>query len=101
MSKTFSRETCVLTYLLNVSLYIYFYNQLPYYIDADVKLSQTFAILKYLGRKHGLAGKNEAEQIRVDLIEAEAFDMRTKWVTLCYYGNFVSLNISNFDLNVC
>ncbi|EFX60690.1 hypothetical protein DAPPUDRAFT_123298 [Daphnia pulex] len=47
----------------------------PYYIDGDVKLSQTFAILKYLGRKHNMAAKTEEEQIRVDLIEAEAIDV--------------------------
>ena len=58
--------------------------QVPYYIDDDVKLTQTFAILKYLGRKHNLVPRNEAERIRVDLIEAEAMDMRNNWVNLCY-----------------
>jgi glutathione S-transferase len=55
-----------------------------------VKLSQTFAILKYLGRKHNLVAKTEEEQIRVDLIEAEAIDMRIRWSTLCYNADFVS-----------
>ena len=63
---------------------------MPYYIDGDVKLSQTLAILKYLGRKHGLAPKNETEQMRVDLIEAEAMDIRSKWSATCYNANFVS-----------
>lgn len=61
---------------------------LPYYIDGDVKLSQTFAILKYLGRKHGLDARNEAEHIRIDLVEAEALDMRSRWVALCYGADF-------------
>ncbi|KAL1480293.1 hypothetical protein MTO96_051158 [Rhipicephalus appendiculatus] len=30
---------------------------LPYYIDDDVRLTQSLAILRYLGRKHGLAAK--------------------------------------------
>jgi hypothetical protein len=38
-----------------------------------------------------MAAKTEEEQIRVDLIEAEAIDMRTKWGTLCYDADFVSL----------
>lgn len=59
-------------------------------MDDDVKLSQTFAILKYLGRKHGLVGKSDSEHNRIDLIEAEAMDMRTRWVTLCYGPDFVS-----------
>jgi len=75
----------------------------PYYIDGDVKLSQTFAILKYLGRKHGMAPKNEAEQIRVDLIEAEAMDIRFKWSATCYNADFDNLReefVKNF-INKC
>ena len=67
--------------LINV---IHFCTQLPYLFDGDVKLSQTFAILKYLGRKHDLIAKNSAEQLRIELIEAEAMDMRTKWAMLIY-----------------
>ena len=66
--------------------------QLPYYMDGDVKLSQTFAILKYLGRKHGLAPVTDAEQIRVDLIEAEAMDVRSGWSKLCYSPDFVRIS---------
>ncbi len=70
----------------------FIYKQVPYLIDGDVKLSQTFAILKYLGRKHNLVPKNEEEHRRIDLIEAEAMDMRTKWVAHCYSSSvdFVS-----------
>jgi len=64
---------------------------LPYYIDGDVKISQTFAILKYLGRKHGLAPKTEQEQTRVDLIEAEAMDIRTNWSKTMYSPDFENL----------
>ena len=70
----------------------YLYFQVPYYKDGDVKLTQTMAILKYLGRKHGLVAKNEAEQIRVDLMEAEALDIRSGWVALCYGSDFVSVD---------
>ena len=34
-------------------------------MDWDVKLSQTFAILKYLGRKHNMKVNKEKEQIRL------------------------------------
>ena len=50
--------------------------------------------MKYLGRKHGLAAKTEAEQIRVDLIEAEAVDMRMRWSQLCYNADFVHYQIT-------
>ena len=42
-----------------------------------------------MGRKHQLAPISEAEEIRVDLIEAEAADMRMNWVMLVY-AEFVS-----------
>ncbi|KAH9376989.1 hypothetical protein HPB48_018758 [Haemaphysalis longicornis] len=30
---------------------------LPYYIDGDVKITQSLAILRYLGRKHDLSAR--------------------------------------------
>jgi len=43
--------------------------QMPYWEDGNVKIYQSQAILRYLARKHGLYGKNEAEQIRCDIIQ--------------------------------
>ena len=64
-----------------------------------MKLSQTFTILKYLGRKHNLAPLSEEEHIRVDLIEAEAMDMRTNWSRLCYYEtDFVKYFFKYYNL---
>jgi len=57
---------------------------LPYYIDGNVKLSQSSAIMRYLGRKHDLFPKTEEEIIRVDLVEGEALDLRINYVLLCY-----------------
>ena len=37
---------------------------MPYYIDGDVKLTQSMAVLRYLARKHGIAPKSEKEQMR-------------------------------------
>lgn len=47
---------------------------LPYYIDDDVKLTQSLAILRYLGRKHDLAGRNERETAELDVLEQQARD---------------------------
>ena len=35
---------------------------LPYYIDGDVKLSQSNAILRYIARKHDMLGKTDKEK---------------------------------------
>jgi len=40
---------------------------LPYFIDGDVKITQTKVILAYLGRKHNLDGTTENERIRIGL----------------------------------
>ena len=65
-------------------------------MDGELKLTQSFAILKYLARKHGLSGVTDDEKIRLDLIEAEANDLRYKWVVLCYLSDYVSAIVCKF-----
>ena len=72
--------------------------KLPYYIDGELKLTQSYAIMRYIGRKHNLLGTNENEMIRVDLTINELEDFRDGWVTLCFSGDFVSIIISSFKL---
>ncbi|XP_040851581.1 glutathione S-transferase Mu 1-like isoform X4 [Ochotona curzoniae] len=48
---------------------------LPYLIDGTHKLTQSNAILRYLGRKHNLCGETEEEKIRVDILENQAMDV--------------------------
>ena len=57
---------------------------LPYLIDGDVKITQSNAIMRYLGRKAGMDGQTETEKIRVDLLENQAMDFRNGFVRLCY-----------------
>ncbi|KAH9364102.1 hypothetical protein HPB48_006783 [Haemaphysalis longicornis] len=66
---------------------------LPYYIDGDVKLTQSMAILRYLARKHGLDGKTEAEKQRVDVTEQQFADFRMNWVRMCYNPDFDKLKV--------
>nr|QST14956.1 GSTmu3a protein [Diaphanosoma celebensis] len=67
---------------------------LPYYIDGDVKLTQSNAILRYIGGKHNLLGSTEKERIRVNLMENELGDFRSVWVGLCYNPDFENLKSS-------
>ncbi|XP_065301052.1 glutathione S-transferase Mu 1-like [Dermacentor albipictus] len=53
---------------------------LPYYIDDDVRLTQSLAILRYLGRKHDLAARNEQETAELDVIEQQARDLCLKLI---------------------
>ncbi|CAF3326011.1 unnamed protein product [Rotaria sp. Silwood2] len=51
---------------------------LPYMIDGDLKISQSKAILYYLGRKLNLLGKNLNEEARVMMLCEEAHDLRMR-----------------------
>lgn len=65
---------------------------LPYYLDGDVKLTQSIAIMRYIARKHNLAGQTEAEKIRIDLAECQLCDFRSGFTSgLCYRPDFEEL----------
>lgn len=64
---------------------------LPYYFDGDVKLTQSNAIMRYIGRKHNLLGATEKEAMRVDLMENQLGEFRDTWVSLCYNPDFDTL----------
>ncbi|CAN7985222.1 unnamed protein product [Ixodes hexagonus] len=53
---------------------------LPYYIDGDVKLTQSLAILRYLARKYDLGPRNEEETRELDMLEQQARDVSTNLV---------------------
>ncbi|GFU57897.1 glutathione S-transferase Mu 1 [Nephila pilipes] len=61
---------------------------LPYYIDENVKLTQSTAILRYLARKHDLDGATEEEKVRATLAEQQIIDFRTSMVRTCYNHEF-------------
>jgi len=66
---------------------------LPYYIDGDVKLSQSLAILRYLARQKNLVGASEAELIRIELFEQQLVDLNTEFVRLSYNPEFETLKV--------
>lgn len=61
---------------------------LPYLIDGDIKLTQSNTILRYISRKHGLAGESESEKNNVSLIENQAMDFRMGLVAITYNSQF-------------
>lgn len=64
---------------------------LPYYIDGDVKVSQSQVILRHLARKHGLDGKTEADKLRVELALAQVGDYQTDFARIVYNPQFNEL----------
>jgi len=61
---------------------------LPYYIDGDIKITQSNAILRHIARKHDLVGKTEKEKAMVDMMADQSMDFRNGWVRLCYNPDF-------------
>ncbi|MCL4127242.1 UNVERIFIED_CONTAM: hypothetical protein GTU68_012213 [Idotea baltica] len=64
---------------------------LPYYIDGNIKITQSNAIMRYIGTKNNLAGKTEEERVQVSMLECEAYDLRMAFGKLCYDPNFEKL----------
>lgn len=62
---------------------------LPYLIDGDIKLTQSHVILRYLARKHNLAGANETERVRADLLAAQAYDYHMDYAKVAYNPDFL------------
>jgi len=61
---------------------------LPYFIDGDVKIVQTNAILRTIARKHDLCGVTAAEKAHVDMCADAIMDFRNGFVRLCYGPRF-------------
>ncbi|GAB6026915.1 Glutathione S-transferase Mu 4 [Chamberlinius hualienensis] len=60
---------------------------LPYYVDDKYRISQSSTILRYIGRKYNLAGSTEDERVRAELVEAQLYDYRAKYVETVYSGD--------------
>lgn len=57
---------------------------LPYLMDGDVKITQSLAILRYLGRKSGLCPRTEQGQTAADMLEGCWMDLKSSLVSLSY-----------------
>ena len=61
---------------------------LPYYIDKDVTISQSGAILKYVGKKYGLAGQTPQEEAKIDEIaDVIKLELHYFFFLTCYSGD--------------
>jgi len=60
---------------------------LPYYIDGELKLTQSHAILQHVAEKAGLAGSTPAARARSLMLLELSRDVRTPYVNFCYSGS--------------
>ncbi|CAG2108986.1 unnamed protein product, partial [Medioppia subpectinata] len=66
---------------------------LPYYIDGDVKITQSLTIMRYLSKKHRLAGHNEREKIRIDVLEGQLKDYRAGFLEATFDPHFETARV--------
>lgn len=64
---------------------------LPYFIDGDIKITQSNAILRYIAGQHDLLGKTTEEKVRVDIMAEQSMDFRIGLVRLVYHPKFDDL----------
>ena len=57
---------------------------LPYYIDSDVKLTQSVAIMRYLGKKHGLIATDPITGAVQDMVEQQLIDIKNGFMKLVH-----------------
>lgn len=69
---------------------------LPYFIDGDVKLTQTSTILRYIAGKYDLLGKSTAEKLQCDMMYEYGVDLRDDTVMICYDPQYETLNEAYF-----
>ena len=63
---------------------------LPYYVDKDVKLTQSLAILRYIGKTNGLSGETPQEEATIDMLIQTAEDILLAFAYKAYDPEFVS-----------
>ncbi|KAI2806758.1 Glutathione S-transferase Mu 3 [Blomia tropicalis] len=54
----------------------------PYYIEGDLKMTQSLAILRHLGRKYNMEGTTETEKNRIAMLEQQVADLFTAMARL-------------------
>ncbi|EGG13491.1 hypothetical protein DFA_11252 [Cavenderia fasciculata] len=51
------------------------FGQLPFYEDNDVRISQSYAIARYVAKQHGLAGSTDLESALIDGVADSLWDI--------------------------
>ena len=71
---------------------------LPYYVDGDVKLTQSHAILRHLGRQHGLYGLDDNHASEIDMLLDTIKDIK---MGIIVPNVFLRILVSRKNYTIC
>ncbi|CAH8287183.1 unnamed protein product [Schistosoma turkestanicum] len=66
---------------------------LPYYIDGDIKLTQSNAIIRYIADKHNMLGGCPKERAEISMLEGAVLDIRGGVSRIAYNKEYETLKI--------
>lgn len=69
---------------------------IPYYIDDDIKITQSNSILRYIGDKHDVLGKTPRDKVNCDMMVENAMDFRNGVIRLCYDNDYEKIKDDYF-----
>ncbi|CAH8536260.1 unnamed protein product [Schistosoma turkestanicum] len=70
---------------------------LPYYIDGDIKLTQSNAIIRYIADKHNMLGGCPKERAEISMLEGAVVDIRIGITGIVYNKEYETLKIGFFE----
>ena len=70
---------------------------LPYYMDDDVKLTQSATIMRYLGMKHGLSGNTAEDIAKADMLAEDLTEFRWDFIKTVYDPRFEELKLPHLE----
>ena len=59
--------------------------------SGEYKITESNAIIRYIGRKNGLDGKTEMERVRIDMIENMGLSFYMEFAKVAYSPDFVRI----------
>ncbi|BHF81402.1 Glutathione S-transferase Mu 3 [Sparganum proliferum] len=66
---------------------------LPYFIDGNLRLTQSSAILEYIADKHGMLPKDPKERAILHMVNNTAMDLRSSFYRICFDKDFDNLKV--------
>jgi len=78
---------------------------LPYYVEtrpdgSKLKISQSLAIMKHIGRMHGLTVEGEDNVTKMEHYEQQIMDLRTSLVGYCYDDLMVNMRYPSYPEDI-